>query len=347
MKKLLLLLLLFALPLTVFAQGDDDDDEMNDPLGGATEFATLDEETDVTLMLDWTPNTNHTGIYVAQAKGYFEEANLNVEIIEPVDLTPEAALEAGLVDFGIGFQEFTSLAMAEGRDLVSIAAIIQHNTSGFATVADDHPVENPADLADLTYGGFSFPELENPILRQLLSCDDAEWSEENYLDIGFSDPLELLDRERIDFAWIFYGWQGISAGVAGTELDVIFLQDYRDCVPDYYTPILITSGSMIEENPEVVRAFTQAVARGYADAIQNPAESAQILLEAVPELDEELVTSSAEWLAEQYQADAPRWGQQDLEVWENFTAFLVDNGLIEELDVEAVFTNEFLPGEVE
>lgn len=343
---LLSLVALLIVPLTVTAQ-DGGDNTQSDPLGGATEFARVEERTTVTLMLDWTPNTNHTGIYVAQANGYYDEANLDVEIVEPTDISPEAALDAGLVEFGIGFQEFSSLAMSEGNKIVSVAAIIQHNTSGFATDSTANPVETPADLAGLTYGGFSFPELENPVLSLLLSCNEAEWDTADYLDIGYTDPIELLSRDRIDTAWIFYGWQGIRAEVEGTELDVIMLQDYTDCVPDYYTPILLTSQAVIDENSEVVAAFVQATARGYADAILAPEESAQILLDAVPELDEEIVLSSALWLANQYQADAPRWGQQELEIWQGFTEFLINNGLIEDLDFKAVFINEFLPGEVE
>lgn len=340
------LVAILILPLSVLAQ-DGGDEQENDPLGGATEFATIEEHTIVTLMLDWTPNTNHLGIYVAQVNGYYEEANLTVEIVEPTDFTPEAALDAGLVEFGIGFQEFTSLAMAEGTEVISVAAIIQHNTSGFATDSANNPVETPADLAGLTYGGFSFPELENPVLSCLLSCDNAEWNEDDYLDIGYTDPIELLTRDRIDVAWIFYGWQGIRAETEGTELDTLMLQDYAECVPDYYTPILLTNQTMIAENPDVVAAFVQATARGYADAIVDPETAAKILLEAVPELDSDIVQNSALWLADQYQADAPRWGQQELSVWQGFTDFLIDNELIAELDVETVFTNEFLPGEVE
>lgn len=332
MKKLLLFTSIITLLLSagVFAQDDS---------------PRLDERTSVTLMLDWTPNTNHTGFYIARSMGYYDEVNLEVEFIEPTDIFPEQALDNGLVDFGIGFQEFSTGAMAEGADIVSVAAIIQHNTSGFVTIAEDNPISRPADLAPLTYGGFSLPDLENAILNTLLACDDATWNEDNYLDIGFADAIELMKRGRVDFAWIFYGWQGINAEVSGTELDTIMLMDYTDCVPDYYTPILLTSDEMIVEHPEVVRAFVHATAQGYAFAIDNPDQAANILLEAVPELDEELVRTSATWLADQYQADAPRWGQQEVEVWQGFTDFLIENGIIEgPFEVSDVFTNEFLPG---
>lgn len=345
LKLLLVLAIIAVIPTAVMAQ---DDGQKPDPLGGATEFAKADERTQVTFMLDWTPNTNHTGLYVAQSLGYFDEANLDVEIVEPVDVQVEAALDTGLVQFGIGFQDFTTYALVDGAQVVSVAAIIQHNTSAFASVSANNPVETPADLAPLTYGGYGQPGIENAMISQLLSCDGAEWNTDNYLDVGFANPLELLDLERIDFAWIFYAWQGIQAEVSGTELDAVMLQDYLDCVPDYYTPILLTSQTMIDEQPDVVAAFVQATARGYAYAIENPEAAAEILLEAVPELDAELVTASAAWLADQYMADAPRWGEQQAEVWQGFTDFLIENGIIEgPLDTATVFTNEFLPGSVE
>lgn len=342
---LLLVIVLVAFPLSALAQ---DGGDRPDPLGGATEFPRLDNRTAVTLMLDWTPNTNHMGFYAAQALGYYDEANLDVTIIEPSDLLVEQALDAEIVEFGIGFQEFSTAAMLDGAEIVSVAAIIQNNTSGFVTIADDHSLTRPADLAPLTYGGFGFTNLENAILRQLLACDGATWNEANYLDIGFADAIELMKRNRIDSAWIFYGWQGINAEVSGLNLDVVMLQDYADCIPNYYTPILLTSQAMLDEQPEVVTAFVQATARGYAYAIQYPDKAADILLNAVPELDSELVKTSAEWLSTQYQADAPRWGQQDPIVWQGFTDFLYENGIISEaFDTNAVFTNDFLPGTVE
>ncbi len=345
LKTIVIALMIALLPAAVMAQ---DDGSKPDPLGGATEFAKANERTSVKLMLDWTPNTNHTGFYVAQAMGYYDEANLDVEIIEPVDTLVEAALDAGIVEFGVGFQDFTTYALVDGSEVISVAAIIQHNTSAFATIAANDPVEGPADLAPLMYGGFSQPDLENAMLSRLLECNGATWDESHYIDVGFTDPIELMSADRIDFSWIFYGWQGIQAEVAGTELDAVMFQDYLDCVPDYYTPILLTSQTMIDNHPDVVAAFVQATARGYADAIENPAEAAAILLEAVPELDADLVNTSAAWLADQYMADGPRWGQQSAEVWQGFTDFLIENGIIEgPFDTSEVFTNEFLPGTVE
>jgi ABC-type nitrate/sulfonate/bicarbonate transport system substrate-binding protein len=150
-------------------------------------------------------------------------------------------------------------------------------------------------------------------------------------------------EQDIDFAWIYYGWTGIEAELRDEPINMVYLTDYSEKL-DYYTPVLATNEKMIEENPETVEKFLKAVSKGYQLAIDQPDEAADILLAAVPDLDPELVKASQEWLASKYQDDAERWGEQKLEVWENYATWMYDNGLLEaELDSERAFTNEFLP----
>ncbi|MBN1681448.1 MAG: ABC transporter substrate-binding protein [Anaerolineae bacterium] len=339
-----LVVALAAILLSIPAYAQDDG-EPRDPLGGATEFAQAGERTGVTLILDWTPNTNHTGFFVAQALGFYDDANLDVSIQEPTDLLVEAVVISGAAEFGVSYQEFTTYALADGSPIVSVAAIIQHNTSGFVTLAADDPISRPADMSGLTYGGFGQPDMENAVLNRLLVCDGAEPDTVEYIDIGYVDAIPLMEQDRIDLVWMFYAWSGIDAELRGVEFDSVMLMDYTGCVPDYYTPILITSQAMIDDQPDVVAAFVQATARGFAYAIQNPAEAGQILSEAAPEVDADLIQASAAWLADQYQADAPRWGEQSLDIWQGYSDFLVENGILAEgIDAEAAFTNQFLPG---
>ncbi len=299
--------------------------------------------TDVTLMLDWVPNTNHTGIFVAQQKGYFAEEGLNVRIEQPGEVYAEQAVSSGAVEFGISFQEQLTLARAAGEtQLVSIAAIIQHNTSGFASRAE-LGADSPADWEGLRYGAFGSP-FEEPTLKALMECDGGDFSQLQIIDTGFTDPLALLSEKRTDLAWIFYAWEGIQAQQQGVDLNIVMMSDWTDCIPDYYTPVFITSQRLIDERPEIVRAFVHAVSRGYQFAIQYPDEAATLLLEAVPELDEQLVRASQAWLSPRYQADAPRWGEQQLSVWEAYSQWMAANGIIAEpIDAAAAFTNEFLP----
>ena len=305
------------------------------------------ELTKVRLILDWTPNTNHLGLFVAQAEGYFKEAGLDVEIIPPSDAQLEQIVASGTAAFGISYSESLAYARVSGSPVVSVAAIIQHNTSGFASVRANHPLTKPADLDGLRYGAFGSPT-EEPFIKALLACGKTakNTASVEVLNVGYVDLVTLLEQQKIDVAWLFYAWDGIRAEQANLQLDVLMLKDYATCVPDYYTPILITNETMIAEQPETVRAFVGAVAKGYAFAIKQPSEAAAILLKAAPDLgtDSKLVNASAAWLADQFQAEAPRWGEQDPEIWAKFAAFMVDNKILAEaFDTSKAFTNAFLP----
>ena len=214
---------------------------------GQSETPTLQ---DVTLMLDWVPNTNHTGIFVAQANGYFEDAGLNVTIIEPGEVYAEHAVAAEAADFGVSFQEQVTLARADEVPIVSIAAIIQHNSSGFASRAE-LGAHSPRDWEGLRYGSFGSP-FEPPTLQVLMNCDGGKFEALEIVDTGFSDPLALLDEAVTDLAWIFYGWQGIQAEYEGIDLQIVMMEDWFDCIPDYYTPVFIASETTIRD--EIGRA---------------------------------------------------------------------------------------------
>lgn len=326
MKRIRMVLITFGLGLLMSACG---------PQAGG-------ELTPVTLMLDWVPNTNHTGFYVAQANGYFEDAGLDVTIIEPGEVFAEQAVLSNVAEFGVSFQEQVTLARAKDISLVSIAAIIQHNTSGFASRAV-LGADSPADWEGLRYGSFSSP-FEEPTLRVLMECDDGNFDDLEIQNVGFSDPLALLDEQQIDLAWIFYAWQGTQANQQDIDLNVVMLQDWFECIPDYYTPVIIASEEMLQEKPEIVTAFLQAVSNGYTYAIQNPLDAAALLLQAVPELDGELVRASQEWLSPRYQAEADRWGFQQQDVWENYANWMVEHGILKgPIDSAGAFSNDFLP----
>ncbi len=299
----------------------------------------------VTLMLDWTPNTNHTGFYVALAKGWYQEEGIALDIQQPgATVVPNQVVAERQALFGVSSQEQVVIDRSQNLPIVSIAAIIQHNTSGFASVKDAG-IQRPADLAGKRYGAFGLP-FEQPFLDALLKCDGADAGTIQTIQLGpTSDYRAMLGRE-IDFAWIFYAWDGIAAEVTGAPYNVIMLSDHADCVPDYYTPLIITSESLIAENPNLVQRFLRATARGYDFAIRNPDEAATILLEQVPELQTsaDIVRASARWLAPRYQAEAGRWGEQKRETWRTFADFSKRAGILSgDMDVDKAFSNAFLP----
>lgn len=298
----------------------------------------------VTVMLDWVPNTNHTGLYVALDKGWYEDAGLDVDFVQPGEgSTPVQVVAAGKADFAVSYQEEMTYARAEGLPVVSVAAIIQHNTSGFAAPASKG-ITRPRDFEGKRYGAWGSP-MEEAMLTALMACDGADVDQVEFVNVGWADYFVVTERD-VDFAWIFYGWTGIEAGLRGEPLDIVMLRDWDQCVPDYYTPVLITSESEIAAKRDLVERFVAATARGYEHAIASPTEAAEILINYAPESDPELIRASQAWLSQEYQADAPRWGEQALSTWQRYADWMYEQGLLEAtIDGAKAFSNAFLPAE--
>lgn len=340
MKRLLILVM-----ITVFTLVGC---QSNDSQAKSTSTKTQNDETSalrkVTVVLDWTPNTNHTGLYVAKENGYFEQQGLDVEIIQPGDAGADQLVATGNAEFGVSYQESITFARTQDVPIVSIAAVIQHNTSGFASPAAKN-ITSPKDFENRVYGGWGSP-IEQAVLKTLMNTENADIEKLDIVNAGDLDFFTMANK-GIDFAWIYYAWTGIEAKLRGEDINMVYLTDYSEKL-DYYTPVLATNETMINDDPNTVKAFVKAASQGYQFAIDNPEEAAAILSNAVPELDAELVLESQKWLSSKYQDDAPRFGEQKLEVWKNYADWLKENGVLEgEFNPEDAFTNEFLPKEGE
>lgn len=297
----------------------------------------------ITLVLDYTPNTNHTGIYLAKEKGYYKDQGIDLEIIQPSDSDSATLVASDKAQFGVSYQEDVTYALTREKDplpVKAIATIIQHNTSGFAAPVEKN-IKTAKDFEGKTYGGWGSPS-EEAIIKLAMEKQGADFNKLKRVDIG-QDDYFTATKKNIDFAWVFDAWTGVEARLKNIKLDYIPIKDI-DPALDYYTPILITSNKTIKENPDLVKKFMAATSKGYEDAIKDPSGAADILSKAVPELDKDLVKASQEYLAKLYKDDAQKWGQMKAEVWKNYAKFMQDNGLIKKaLNVDEAFTNEFLP----
>jgi len=294
----------------------------------------------VTVLLDWFPNTNHTGLYAAKQLGYYQEAGLLVDIIQPAEGGTAQLIASGQGDFGVSYQEEVTIARSQDLPVVAIAAVIQHNTSGFASPTDRN-ILTPADFEGKTYGGWGSPA-ETAIIKALMDKHQADIAQVNFINIGAADFFTSIQKD-IDFSWIYWGWTGIEAESRDMDLNFISIsQEIKEL--DFYTPVLIASEDKIASDPELIRKFLQATAKGYEFAIASPDEAAALLINNVPELNINLVQASQQYLAGQYQADAQRWGEMKLEVWQSYGNFMYENALIESnIVAEQAFTNEYLP----
>ncbi len=299
----------------------------------------------VSVMLDWTPNTNHAGMYLARAKGYYRRAGLDVRFLEPGQgADPNQAVGAGTVDFGVSAAEQLVPARAAGVPVVSVAAIIQHNTSSIITLASSG-ITRPRELAGHTYGAFG-GTFEKALVDALVSCDGGDPSKVHFTEVGDADYRQGLTGGHYDAVWVFDGWDVIRlADIDHLHIDRIEFRDYTRCIPDWYTPILVTSEKLIDHDPDLVRRFMHATAHGYRDAMADPDAAAKALLSGAKGLDPDLVQRSADYLSTRYAADPDAWGRQDPKVWARFVGFLEDHHITKPgFDTRAAFTDRFLPG---
>ncbi|MFQ9674930.1 MAG: ABC transporter substrate-binding protein, partial [Clostridium paraputrificum] len=296
----------------------------------------------VKVILDWTPNTNHTGIYVAKEKGYFKELGLDVEIIQPSEGSSLQLVAAGKGDFAITYQEDLTYARTSDSPMPvkAIATIIQHNTSGFASPKEKN-IETVKDFEGKVYGGFGGPS-EKAILQAVMEKAGADFSKLTTVDVGTEDFF-IATKNNLDFEWTFEGWTNISAKLRNFDINYIPLRELDERL-DYYTPIIASSESTLNEKSDMVKKFMEATSKGYEFAINNPEESAEILVKEVPEIDKDLAVESQKFLAKEYKSDANRWGEMKDSVWDNYTQFMLEYKLInKDMKASEAYTNEFLP----
>ena len=309
------------------------------------EAAADGEETDsledVTVILDYVANTNHTGMYVALDQGYYEEQGLNVNIVEPTEGATATLVAVGKGDFGISYQEDVTIALASEDPLPirAIAALIQHNTSGFATYADKD-ITSVKDFEGKTYAGWGGPG-ESAVLNAVMTQAGADFSK---LNIVTSDGAGFAAlKDQVDIMWFFEAWDNVKCELADFPINYTPVRDLDERL-DYYTPVIIASEETLEQKPEMVRRFLAATEKGYLYAIENPEESAEILHKYTPDYDMELLSRSQAYLTDKYMEDSETWGTMKDSVWDNYTDFMVEYGVIDK-DIPAAdcYTNEFLP----
>ena len=288
------------------------------------------ELTKITFCLDWTPNTNHTGIYAAQALGYFEEAGLDVSIVQPPENGAVLMCAAGQAEFAVDAQDTmaASLDLDEPLGVTAVAAMIQHNTSGILSRAGDG-ITSPKGLAGKTYSTWESP-IEMAMIKYCMEQEGASFDDLTLIPNDITDEPAALAAHQTDAVWVFYGWSGVNSEVEGVDCDY---WNFSDIAPelDYYTPVLLANNEFLEKNPETAKAFLDAARRGYEYAIENPKEAADMLIEGDStgslKGSEDLVYASQEWLSSKYIDDAEQWGVIDPERWDAFYGWLYENEL--------------------
>ena len=304
----------------------------------------------VTLALDWTPNTNHTGIYVAQQLGYFKAAGIDLRIVPYGSTAPETLVSTHKADFGISYQDGLTEAAATGGDITSVFAITQ-KTDVVIGVRANSGITSPKQLDGKTYAGYGSP-LEVPMLKYVIKQAGGTGT---FKDVTLNtDAYQALYAGQADFALPEPTWEVIQAGLVGKPLTTFDLSTYG--FPAIYSALIATSHQYLTANGDVARRFLGATLKGYQYAAAHPADAANLLIQANPSVlgaQRSLVEQSATLEATQYYKDANgQVGVQSDARWKALTDFLYANGILAdasgkslttEPDVSALYTNAYLP----
>ncbi len=289
------------------------------------------EVTEVNFQLEWTPNTNHMGLYVAQDKGFFEEESLKVNILPYGSAFPANLVSEGKADFGVGGQAWDMCARASGLDVKTVYVITQDDTGRVATLTSREDITRPRDLDGKIFGGFGIP-LFTEMAKQTIIGDGGKGDMQEV--ILSTAAYEALNNGDVDFSLSIETWESIERELAGEPYKTWRYQDFG--VPMQHSTTIISSDKFLEENPEVAKRFIKAIRKGYQYCIDNPQESAEILIKMVPELEanKELVLNSAELMAtDNYFASKERpIGEMNPQFWTDYGKFLMETGILIDKD---------------
>lgn len=282
----------------------------------------------ISLLLDWKPNTNHTGFYVAKEKNFYTQNGLDLKILNPAQTTTTSLVGSGRADFGITYANDLIYARNQGIPVVVIAGIIQaDDTSCFVWRKTAH-IDGVKSFEGKRYGGWGSPE-EAATLKYVMEKNGADFSKVKMLTTGSTDFL-VATKKDVDFTWEYKAW-----GILNAQINHVDVKTY--CPSEHFpvlskpSPLLITNENMIRNHPDVVKKFLRATEHGYQIAIHDPKTAAKLLLKEVPELDQNLVQQSAEILAPLYQGKAKSWGYLDKKKFENYAQWMRDVGLIQQV----------------
>lgn len=300
----------------------------------------------VTVCLDYVPNTNHTGMYVALQNGYYSEAGLDVTIVQPPEDGSVLMCASGQAQFAVKEQDGLAATFASENPLgvTAVAAILQHNTSGIMSRKGDG-ITSPKGLEGKTYSTWDSP-IEQAVIRHVMEKDGGDYAKVNLIPYAVTSDVDAIANRETDAIWVFYGWAGIQAEIRGIAMDYFGFADI-DSVLDFYTPVLIANNDFLKSDAQTARAFLAATKKGYEFAAENPDEAAQMLIDGDTtgslKGSEELVKASQRWLASKYIDDAEKWGVIDPARWDGFYAWLWENSLTErEIAPGTGFTNDYL-----
>jgi putative hydroxymethylpyrimidine transport system substrate-binding protein len=338
MKRSLTPAIALAVALLALALGLSACGEKSEDVSGKTQ--------PLSLTLDFYPNPDHAGIYMAQKLGYFEEAGLDVSIHTPSDpAAPIKLLAAGQTDLAISYEPEVLLAKEQGLDVLAVGALVNRPLTSMIWLKKSG-IKGVGDLRGKTVATAGIP-YQDAYLKTILDRAKVSPSEVKAVNVGFGLLPAILGGKAQAMLGGFSNVEGVDLRLRGS--DPVITPVDRLGVPSYDELVLAAQRKRLEEDPQEIRLFLAALARGTAAAAKNPEATTKALLEANPDLDPKLTKAEVEATLPLLNPplNGHPYGYMDPAGWTKFIGWMRDNGLISSLPpAGSVLSNDYLPGEI-
>lgn len=309
-------------------------------------YSTVVKQID--FQLNWEPNGFQAPYFVARKRGFYEEVGLDVRFVEGHG-SPFAAEEAGAGnrEFALAGASAVLSVRSQGIDPLAIAAVTAKTPAAVYTLRDvfGEPLERPAQFANRTIA----PSATKTRILTAQLLEDAGIRED--VDLR---PVDEYTHHRVQHK-LLDGEVDAATGVVTNGYELEREHDrISDELPigdhlDIYGMTIVTSPSYARENPDVVRRFLRATARGWTAATNDPESAVDELIarNATLERNREIERAKFKRAATdlQFVGDGPRrsWGHQDAERWRTLGRMLAETDLLEsDVDPDEAWTNAFL-----
>ena len=259
---------------------------------GGTASGDNDSATSISFMLDWTPNTNHIGLYVAQQLGYYKDAGVDVTILPTAQAGAETSVENGVADAGFTTLSNVAAFDAQGTDLTMVFDLTQKQTARWCALASRTDITTPKDLDGKTFVSFGSAE-QSAVVTQMIK--DAGGSGEFKTATAGTNTFETLTSGKGDFGGFYATWEGVESELNGPALNCFVASDWGvPGNPDQLGFAVRHSWLDDADHAATLRKFLAATRKGYDYALANPDKAADLLVDAAStaQLDTALVRAS-------------------------------------------------------
>ncbi len=258
------------------------------------------------LVLDFTPNAVHAGIYTAIARGYDARAGVHLHVVVPSATTDSIKLlESGRVNFAILDIHDLAIARERGADIVGIMSLVQRP---LAAVIAAPAIATPRRLQGRTVGVTGVPS-DTAVLHSILAGGGATAAKVKTITIGFNAVADLL-AGRVAAVTAFWNDEGVTLSRRRPGFHVFRVDRYG--APSYPELVLCVTGRTVRTKPRLARSVVRALGQGYSEVLRDPLVGARTLERLVPGLDPTLVGAELQALLPAFRVPGEPVGGLDM-----------------------------------